>query len=131
METLQYGLFNQVVLLSEKSMEERLESASLNTLLGMGIVFSVLILISILISFFKIIPYLQQKKANDKVDTGSLVDQVIEQISRQEEEELMDDYELVAVITAAIQASMAEALPANGFVVRSIRKTNYGRKANA
>lgn len=124
MGTVQYGVINQAVFLTDKSMSEKMSTASLNTLLGLGIVFAVLILISLLIYMFKIIPYLQQKMADKSTYTNSSVDNVIAQIVEHEEEELIDDYELVAVITAALYASMGTAVPVDGLIVRSIRKTS-------
>ena len=42
---------------------EKMEKAGLNTVISMAVVFAVLILISLLISCFKIFPYLEKKKA--------------------------------------------------------------------
>lgn len=105
---------------------ELMEKAALNTLLGMGTVFVVLILISLLISLFVYIPKIQKaftKKADEKVaEIPTPVDNTIAQII--EKEEMSDDLELAAVISAAIAASMASggAVSTEGFVVRSIRK---------
>lgn len=124
MGTLVNGLAKQAVLLAvstdTKSMAENLKIASLNTLVGLTVVFAVLTIIIFFISLFKIIPYLQNKTKSDE----SSVDHVIAQITEQEEEELVGDCELAAVITAAIYASMGEAVPADGLVVRSIRRVN-------
>ena len=101
---------------------ESMEKAALNTLLGMGTVFVVLILISIIISSFGLISKFQKmkeekaKKADVKADA---VDNTIAQII--EKEELADDLELVAVIAAAIAASEGAA-STDGFVVRSIKR---------
>lgn len=104
------------------SFGENMEKAGLNTLLGMGTVFIVLILISLIISLFGIIPKLQaaaaKKKEEAKTPAASTVDQTIAQIV--EKEELADDTELVAVIAAAIASY--EGTSADGFVVRSIRR---------
>ncbi|BBF42156.1 hypothetical protein lbkm_0838 [Lachnospiraceae bacterium KM106-2] len=103
--------------------------ALLNTLMGMGTVFIVLIFISFLISLFKYIPSLFDKSAkkNDAVETKSVASAPVVE----EEEELADDGELVAVITAAIMASMGDEAPADGLVVRSIRKVNKSKWKNA
>ena len=101
---------------------EKMEKAGLNTLLGMGTVFVVLILISLIISCFVLIPKLQAmftKKPDNKEIKTTAVDNTIAQII--EKEELSDDLELVAVISAAIAAS-AGAASTDGFVVRSIRR---------
>lgn len=106
------------------SFSELMGTAALNTLLGMGTVFSVLILISLIISCFVFIPKLQaaltKKPSKEEVKT-SAVDNTIAQII--EKEELVDDTELIAVIAAAIAASEG-AVSADGFVVRSIKRAN-------
>ena len=102
------------------SLGEKMEKAGMNTLMGMGTVFVVLILISLIISCFKVIPYLQNKKANAGAKKD-VADPVVEQIEQREEtSQLTDDLELVAVISAAIAA--AEGTSADGFVVRSIHR---------
>ena len=99
---------------------EKMQKAGLNTLMGMGTVFAVLILIFGIISLFNFIPKIEaaMKKKNE-VATATPVDNAIAQIA--EKEELTDDLELVAVITAAIAASEGSA-STDGYVVRSIRR---------
>ncbi len=109
------------------SFGESMEKAALNTLLGMGTVFVVLILISAIISCFNFIPKIQgmfAKKATKEEIKAEAVDNTIAQIV--EKEELSDDLELVAVIAAAIAASEGAA-STDGFVVRSIKR----RRAHA
>ncbi|MBQ8596894.1 MAG: OadG family protein [Lachnospiraceae bacterium] len=104
------------------SFGESMEKAALNTLLGMGTVFVVLILISAIISCFNFIPKIQAmfaKKPAKEEERAAAVDNTIAQII--EKEELSDDLELVAVIAAAIAASEGAA-STDGFVVRSIRR---------
>ena len=102
------------------SLGEKMGKAGMNTWMGMGTVFVVLILISLIISCFKVIPYLQNKKANAGAKKD-VADPVVEQIEQREEtSQLTDDLELVAVISAAIAA--AEGTSADGFVVRSIHR---------
>ena len=112
------------------SFGESMQKAGLNTLLGMGTVFSVLILISVIISCFGFIPKIQAmfaKKPAKEEERAAAIDNTIEQII--EKEELADDLELVAVIAAAIAASEGAA-SADGFVVRSIRRAgNKWQKA--
>lgn len=103
------------------NMGEKMGKAGLNTLLGMGTVFVILILISLIIALFGFIPKIQEafkkdKKPESKVEQA--VDNTIAQIV--EKEELSDDTELVAVIAAAIASY--ESTSTDGFVVRSIRK---------
>lgn len=106
------------------STSELMGKAGLNTLIGMGTVFCVLILISLIISLFNLIPKIQaafdkKNKEAAKDIKSEAVDNTIAQII--EKEELSDDLELVAVIAAAIAASEGQA-STDGFVVRSIRK---------
>lgn len=101
---------------------EKMGKAGLNTLMGMGTVFVVLILISLIISLFKYISVIQDKLANKgkKADVkAEAVDKTIAQIV--EKEEQTDDLELIAVITAAIAAAGTSG-SSDDFVVRSIRR---------
>lgn len=104
-----------------------LEKASLNTLLGMGTVFVVLILIMAIIYAFGIIPKLQKKAADKKAgktkETEAPAVPVAAPVAAPVVENLTDDLELVAVIAAAIAASEGAA-STDGFVVRSIRRAN-------
>lgn len=104
---------------------EKMQKAGLNTLMGMGTVFAVLILIYALISLFNFIPKIEaaMKKKNE-VAAPTPVDNAIAQIA--EKEELTDDLELVAVITAAIAASEGNA-STDGYVVRSIRRVGTSK----
>ncbi len=107
------------------SQGELMEKAALNTLLGMGTVFVILILISLIISCFNFIPKIQAaftKPQPQEEKKAEPVDNTIAQIV--EKEELSDDLELVAVIAAAVAASEG-AVSTDGFVVRSIRKRKY------
>ena len=101
----------------EYTFAENMEKAGLNTLLGMGTVFVVLILISLIISAFGLIAKVQssQKKPEEEKKVDKVVSQIVEK------EELSDDLELVAVISAAIAAYEGSG-STDGFVVRSIRK---------
>ena len=109
------------------STAEILKKAGLNTILGMGTVFVVLIFISFIISLFKYISVFENRKKEQKEDTASVgVDNAIAQVVSNEEENVEDDLELIAVITAAIAAS--EGTSTDGLVVRSIRKVNNRRK---
>ena len=101
---------------------EKMQKAGLNTLMGMGTVFTVLILISLIIYCFRFISVLQDKlsgkggKAEAKAEEASAAAVAAE--GRQTAP--MDDLELVAVISAAVAA--AGGTSADGFVVRSIRR---------
>ena len=107
-------------------MGEMMEKAALNTLLGMGTVFCVLILIMAIISAFGIIPKIQKKAADKKAAKAKSTEApattpVAAPVVAAVEENLTDDLELVAVIAAAIAASEGAA-STDGFVVRSIRR---------
>ena len=116
------------------SMGEAMTKAALNTLLGMGSVFCVLILIMCIIYLFGIIPKIQksfdEKKANKNKTTEKSVEKTIANIVEKEEGDLVDDTELVAVISAAIAAYEGNT-SADGFVVRSIRKSQSKKWQNA
>ena len=104
-------------------MGKTLQRAGLNTLMGIGTVFVMLIMISLIISLFNFIPKIQaafSKKDKEEEAKNAGIDKAVTQIVAQEEPEA-DDTELVAVIAAAIAASEGAA-STDGFVVRSIRK---------
>jgi sodium pump decarboxylase gamma subunit len=111
-----------------KSNSEKLENAGLNTLLGMGMAFAILIIISLIISLF---PLLfgsgRKKKESDKEIAEKAMENTITQIA--DKEDLSSDAELVAVIAAAIAAYEGSA-STDGFTVRSIRKVNSKWKNN-
>lgn len=103
------------------SLGEILQKAGLNTILGMGTVFAVLIFIAFIISLFKYISVIEDalknkknKKTEDAVNKADVAEAPV--VS----EEVCDDLELVAVIAAAIAA--AEGTSTDSFVVRSIRR---------
>lgn len=98
------------------SMAENMKRAAMNTLMGIGIVFCMLLFLSFIISLFRLIPNPENKKpaSAPAVTTPA---PVIAPVSA-----ATDDTELIAVITAAIAA--AEGSSPDGFVVRSIRKVN-------
>lgn len=100
-----------------------LEKALLNTLLGMGTVFVVLIFICLLISCFKYIPKLQDKLSKKTApEPAKAVPAPVTAAVEEAEGEIEDDLELVAVITAAVAASMGSST--DGFVVRSIKRAS-------
>lgn len=98
------------------SLAEKMGKAALNTVLGMGTVFIILIFISFLISLFKYISIFENKiKAKQ---TPVIETKEINTVS--EPENLEDDLELVAVITAAI-AEFSNT-DASNLIVRSIKR---------
>lgn len=103
---------------------DSIKNAGLNTVMGLSTVVIMLLFISFLISLFKIIPVMQEKyelKKKNKNAAEAAVENAVAQIA--EKEELVDDTELVAVITAAICAATNSSK--DGFVVRSIRKRRF------
>ena len=101
---------------------KQMGNAGLNTLLGMGSVFIMLIMISLIISSFSLFKNAGSKKKVKPEGAAAPA-----QTAVNESEELADDAELVAVITAAIMAyegSGAGSYSGDGFVVRSIKKAN-------
>lgn len=100
---------------------EKMQKAAMNTVMGLGTVFMILILISLVIFCFKVIPYLEQK-AKAKNAPAPEPEPAAPPVSILEMEEMVvDDKELIAVIAAAVAASEG-ALSADGFVVRSIKR---------
>lgn len=99
---------------------EAMAKAGLNTLIGMGTVFIVLILISLIISCFGVIPKIQKAFAKDKAEGQTAGKEAAAAVQAEETAvDETDDLELVAVIAAAIAASEG-AVTTDGFVVRSI-----------
>ena len=106
---------------AQLSLGEILQKAGLNTILGMGTVFAVLIFIAFIISMFKYISVIEnalKNKKNKKAEDTVVKTEIVE--APMASEELCDDLELVAVIAAAIAA--AEGTSTDSFVVRSIRR---------
>ena len=114
----------------EYSFGELMTKAGLNTVIGMGTVFVVLIFISLIISCFSLLSKVGTKKQKTAETTSekAAADPVVAQIA--EKEELAGDAELVAVIAAAIAAYEGSG-STDGFVVRSIRKSNKSKWQNA
>lgn len=114
------GAATSIAVNVEYSLATNMERAGLNTIMGLGIVFLVLIFLSFIISLFKYVNKAtpkQEKKETVKAAPAPVVETV--------EEDLTDDLELVAVITAAIAASQQTST--DGFVVRSIKKVNRSK----
>ncbi len=107
---------------AEYSFAEKVGKAGLNTVLGMGTTFVILIFLSFIISLFKFLPGNEGLRAKEEPKTP--VDNAVSQIA--EREELAGDDALVAVITAAVAAYESSNSNAggsgDGFVVRSIRR---------
>jgi sodium pump decarboxylase gamma subunit len=120
-----------------KKVAEAMPEAVSNTIIGILVVFGALVFFSFVISLLKYVNLIGKKKetkAEEKAIPMAAIENTVAQI---EEEELCNDAELVAVITAAIYEyeaaaaaaqAQAQGLPVpartnqNGLVVRSIRR---------
>lgn len=101
-----------------------LANAGANTLIGMGVVFAVLILISFIIYLFKFIHRAEEKVAGRKKENEEKTPGTVTQKQEAPESDA-DSTELVAVIAAAIAAY--EGRSADGIIVRSIRRIPEAR----
>jgi sodium pump decarboxylase gamma subunit len=113
------------------SFQTSIKRAALNTVIGLGTVFIVLMFLAFVIGQIHWVPDILdgKKKSKEAAEAAARTAAPAPAPAVQEVEEAAeetDDLELVAVITAAIAAS--EQAPADGFVVRSIRRR--GRKSN-
>ncbi len=109
---------------------EKMQKAAVNTLIGMGTVFVVLIFISFIISLLKYVNKAGEKKVQEEEKKPAPAGAASEaSMAAEAEADETDDLELVAVITAAIAAS--EGTSANGLVVRSIKKVKSNNWKNA
>ena len=104
---------------------EILKKAGMNTILGMGTVFIVLIFISLVIYCFNFIPGNQAPKQEEKPAPKPKAPKKPAARPAAAKEDLVDDKELVAAITAAICAYTGTS--SDGFVVRSIRRAESSK----
>ena len=105
-------------------MGEKMTQAAQNTVMGVAIVFVMLVFLSFIISLMKYIPGMIEAFGKKKAAPVEAKPAPVQAVPVLEEEELVDDGELVAVIAAAIAA--CENTSTDGFVVRSIRKSKKG-----
>ena len=102
-----------------QTLGQKLAKAGQNTLISISIVFCVLILISLIIYCFRFIALIGNKPK--KAEPAKAEEKKAEPVAAETPaENLTDDTELVAVISAAIAAS--EGTTTDGFVVRSINR---------
>ena len=104
---------------------EILEKAGLNTVIGMGTVFVVLIFISCVIALLPKLTGLITNVGKKKEEPAKEAVPAAPAAAPAAEEELVDDLELVAVISAAIAAYTGTS--SDGFVVRSIRRSDRNK----
>ncbi|MDO5293677.1 MAG: OadG family transporter subunit [bacterium] len=108
-----------------RTFSQKMVKALLNTVMGMGTVFVVLIFISLIIGLLGYVPRLvggKKQPETTQVESTVVSAPIEEEVV--EDEELVEDAELVAVITAAIMASLGDEAPEDGLVVRSIHRVN-------
>ena len=125
---MKQGVYTDMSFNIDYTLAEKMEQAGLNTLMGLGIVFCMLAFLSFLISQFKRISGLEAKMNNQPEAPKAPAAPVVPAAAPEpeEEEELAGDEELVAVIAAAVAAYEGSA-STDGFVVRSIRKSNNNK----
>ena len=112
------------------SLAASMQRAGMNTLMGIGIVFLMLLFLSFVIGLFKYIEKFQnvgKKKAAEEAPKAEEAPAPAIAQSEAADEDFADDLELVAVISAAIAAY--ENTSGDSFVVRSIKKSNKWHRA--
>ena len=112
------------------SLAANMQRAGMNTLMGIGIVFLMLLFLSFVIGLFKYIEKFQNvgtKKAAEEAPKAEEAPAPAIAQSEAADEDFADDLELVAVISAAIAAY--ENTSGDSFVVRSIKKSNKWHRA--
>ena len=112
------------------SLAANMQRAGMNTLMGIGIVFLMLVFLSFVIGLFKYIEKFQNVgKKKDAEEAPKAEEAPAPAIAQSEaaDEDFADDLELVAVISAAIAAY--ENTSGDSFVVRSIKKSNKWHRA--
>ena len=111
------------------STSEKLAKAAMNTLMGMGVVFCVLIFISWLIGLFRYISVFEEKMKKKAAPAAAPAPTVepapaaAPVMAAAPAEEVSDDTELISVIAAAIAAAEGKET-ADGLVVRSIKRVS-------
>ncbi len=125
---MKQGVYTDMSFNIDYTLAEKMEQAGLNTLMGLGIVFCMLAFLSFLISQFKRISGLEAKMNKQPEAPKAPAAPVVPAAAPEpeEEEELAGDEELVAVIAAAV-AAYEDSASTDGFVVRSIRKSNNNK----
>ena len=126
------GTVTSVTYNVDRTFGEKITNAGLNTVLGMGTTFCLLIFISIVIWIMgTVVQNMENSKKERLAEKERTTDQVVDQIAAREEQAksapaASDDSALIAVISAAIAAYESEARGVNvspdTFVVRSLRR---------
>lgn len=109
---------------TSNSFGKTMKEAAMNTIMGIGIVFLTLLFLSFLIGQFKHIAKFEESAKKKAAPTPAPAPAAAPAPAPASVEEVSDG-ELIAVIAAAIAA--AEGTSTDGFVVRSIRKSNRSK----
>ena len=101
-----------------------------NTLIGMGTVFVVLILISVIIFLLKFIPKLFERKTVVQTQGAQNAKPVVKEVPVQTQNTAAkEDTQIVAVLMAAIASQMEEEtgvpVATDGLIIRSIKKRTF------
>lgn len=101
-----------------------------NTLIGMGTVFVVLILISVIIFLMKFIPKMFEKKTVVQTQAVQPMKQEVKEAPAPEQTQTVGaETQIAAVIMAAIASQMEEEtgvpVAADGLIIRSIKKRTF------
>ena len=112
---------------SKETLGTKLATAGVNTATGLLVVFVILVGLSLIISLFRFVGKAGEVKPQNKDAAPKAAAPAAAPVRKEASEEvsLADNQELVAVIAAAIAA--AEDKPAEGYVVRSIRRLHNNK----
>lgn len=107
-----------------------LAAAGINTIVGMVNVMLILVLLTLVIGLFRFIPTGEKKKQKELEAAKAAAPVAPAPVEEAPAEEVSNDDEIAAVIAAAVAAyeSGTGKVPADGFVVRSIRRR--GKRSN-
>ena len=125
------GTVKSVTYNVDRTFGEKITNAGLNTVLGMGTTFCLLIFISIVIWLMGTIVRNMEKSKKDRISAREqATEQAVSQIAaREEQESASSGDELIAVIAAAIaeyeSSERGYAVSPDTFVVRSLRRRSY------
>ena len=128
-------MFNALNLMAPKALAMSAETLNLlwqTPLLGIGMVFSVLAILWVILSLFKFIFAKPEPKKKAEAAPAPKAEPVV--IPEPVVTEQTDDTELIAILTAAIaayEASCGNEVAPGGFRVVSFRRTNGGKAWNS
>lgn len=97
-----------------------METGVVTTVLGFGTVFVVLCLIYLVIAIFGFV--MKRFNKTEPVNTAPVILNPVSEEKQEKPKPITDDTELIAVITAAIAASMGGNITPDKLVVRSLKR---------